>query len=222
MLSFDYTTVWAIAVFFGFGFIIGGIMELGARLPDEELALAAHPVRDHRHRRRDHGAHLAGQTFLVLAAIIGWYVLFAGIFDIVTAFATKDENDLWWLQLILGIAQILIGFWAIGYTGRSIDLLVIWVGASALARGISSLFLAFGLRGAGKEVRKRMIVADVVPPPAITDVSRPAHVHTRQPRHRRPAAACVYVCSGDDEAPARSGPARPRAPSRSTSTSSHR
>ena len=28
VLSFNYRTVWAIAVFFGIGFIIGGIMEL--------------------------------------------------------------------------------------------------------------------------------------------------------------------------------------------------
>ena len=97
-----------------------------------------------------------GQTFLVLAAIIGWYILFAGIMDIVTSIAVKEENDLWWLQLVLGIAEVLIGFWAVGYTGRSVALLVIWVGASALARGISSIVLGFGLHSTGKELRKRM------------------------------------------------------------------
>jgi uncharacterized membrane protein HdeD (DUF308 family) len=97
-----------------------------------------------------------GQTFLVLAAIIGWYILFAGIMDIVTSLATRDINDLWWLQLLLGVAEVFIGFWAVGYAGRSITLLVVWVGASALARGISSIFLGFGLHSAGKEVRKRM------------------------------------------------------------------
>ena len=166
VLSFDYTTVWAIALFFGFGFIMGGIMELALAFQTRSwrwlhilfgiIAIVAGLM----------ALIWPGQTFLVLAAIIGWYVLFAGIFDLVTAFATRDENDLWWLQLILGIAQILIGFWAIGYSGRSIDLLVIWVGASALARGISELFLAFGLRGAGKELRKRM--TSDLPPPAIT------------------------------------------------------
>jgi uncharacterized membrane protein HdeD (DUF308 family) len=97
-----------------------------------------------------------------MAAIIGWYVLFAGIFDIVTAFAIRDGNDLWWLQLILGIAEVLVGFWAVGYAGRSVALLVIWVGASALARGISSFFIGFGLHSAGKEVRKRI---NKLPPP---------------------------------------------------------
>lgn len=156
VLSFDYETVWAVAVFFGFGFIAGGAMELmvASQTPDWRwlhvafgiIAIIAGVV----------ALLWPGQTFLALAAIIGWYVLFAGIIDILTAFAIKDDNDLWWLQLILGSAQVLIGFWAIGYAGRSIDLLVIWVGATALARGISSIFLGFGLHGMGEEMRKRM------------------------------------------------------------------
>ena len=153
VLSFNYDTVWAIAIFFGLGFIAGGIMSL----------VMAAQVRAWRWLHILFGviAILAGivalawpgQTFLVLAAVIGWFVLLAGVIDLVTAFVTKDENDLWWLQLILGIAQILIGFWAVGYSGRSIAVLVIWVGASALARGISELFLAFGLRKAGKKLK---------------------------------------------------------------------
>jgi uncharacterized membrane protein HdeD (DUF308 family) len=87
-----------------------------------------------------------GQTCLVLAALIGWYLMFKGVFDIIMALAAKDEYDMWWLTLIIGIAEILIGFWAIGYDGRSIALLVIWVAASALARGITDLFLAFQLK----------------------------------------------------------------------------
>ena len=162
VLTFDYDTVWAVAVFFGLGFIAGGAMELmmGMQAPGWRwlhvafgvIAIVAGLI----------ALIWPGQTFLVLAAIIGWYVLFAGVIDMVTAFATKDENDLWWLQLILGIAEVLIGFWAIGYSGRSIALLVVWVGASALARGISSIFLGFGLHGVGKEVRKRM---SNLPPP---------------------------------------------------------
>jgi uncharacterized membrane protein HdeD (DUF308 family) len=157
VLSFDdFETVWAVAVFFGIGFIVGGILELAvaSRVPGWKwlhilfgiIAIVAGIL----------ALIWPGQTFLVLAAIIGWYVLFSGIMDMITAFVTKDENDLWWLQLVLGIAQVLIGFWAVGYAGRSIALLVIWVGASALARGISDIFIGFGLHSAGKEVRKRM------------------------------------------------------------------
>jgi uncharacterized membrane protein HdeD (DUF308 family) len=159
VLSFNFDTVWAIAVFFGFGFIIGGIMELivGFETPAWRwlhilfgiIAIIAGIL----------ALIWPGQTFLVLAAIIGWYILFAGIMDIGIAFATKPENDLWWLQLVLGIAEVLIGFWAVGYSGRSIALLVVWVGASALARGISSIFLGFGLHSSGKELRKKLATA---------------------------------------------------------------
>src|SRR5262245_28824287 len=166
VLSFNFDTVWAIAVFFGFGFIIGGIMELYVGFQSEvwrwlHIVLVVIAII---------AGFLAliwpGQTFLVLAAIIGWYILFAGIMDIVISISTKEESDLWWLQLILGVAEVLIGFWAVGYSGRSIALLVIWVGASALARGISSIVLGFSLHSTGKELRKRM--SSTPPRPAIT------------------------------------------------------
>jgi uncharacterized membrane protein HdeD (DUF308 family) len=162
VLSFNFDTVWAIAVFFGFGFMIGGAMELYVAFQTPGwrwlhilfgvIAIVAGLL----------ALIWPGQTFLVLAAIVAWYILFAGIMDIVIAFSTREENDLWWLQLILGIAEVLIGFWAVGYAGRSVALLVVWVGASALARGISSIFLGFGLHRAGKEVRKRL---SATPPP---------------------------------------------------------
>jgi uncharacterized membrane protein HdeD (DUF308 family) len=163
VLSFNFDTVWAIAVFFGIGFIVGGAMELFMAGSAEGwrwlhiafgvIAIVAGIVT----------LAWPGQTFLVLATIIGWYVLLIGIMDIATAFATREENDLWWLQLILGIAEVLVGFWAVGYAGRSIAVLVIWVGAAALARGISSIFLAVGLHKAGKELRAR--ISTVPPPP---------------------------------------------------------
>jgi uncharacterized membrane protein HdeD (DUF308 family) len=165
VLSFNFDTVWAIAVFFGFGFIIGGIMELYVGFQSEGwrwlhilfavIAILAGIV----------ALVWPGQTFLVLAAIIGWYILFAGIMDIVISISTKEDNDLWWLQLILGVVEVLIGFWAVGYAGRSIAVLVIWVGASALARGISSIVLGFGLHSTGKELRKKM---SSTPPRAAT------------------------------------------------------
>jgi uncharacterized membrane protein HdeD (DUF308 family) len=166
VLSFNFDTVWAVAVFFGFGFIIGGTMELfvafqatGWRwlhIAFGVIAIIAGIV----------ALAWPGQTFLVLAAIIGWYILFAGIMDIVTSIAVKEDNEMWWLQLILGVVEVLIGFWAVGYTGRSVALLVIWVGASALARGISSIVLGFGLHSTGKELRKK--ISPTPPRPAIT------------------------------------------------------
>lgn len=91
-----------------------------------------------------------GGTFAMLAAFIGWYLLFKGMLDIVLAFATKDVNDAWWLGLIIGIVEVFLGFWAAGSYGRSVTLLIVFVGAIALTRGITDIVLAFRLRKLGQ------------------------------------------------------------------------
>jgi uncharacterized membrane protein HdeD (DUF308 family) len=154
VLSFDITTVYAIAIFLGVGFIVGGVVEL----------MLAAVAEDGRWLYITFGiiAIIAGivalvwpeQTFVVVAAITAWLLLFMGILDVVTSLASRHDSELWWLQLILGVLEIAVGVWAIGYTGRSIALLVIWVGVAALFRGISHIVLAFGLRGADKQLRQ--------------------------------------------------------------------
>jgi uncharacterized membrane protein HdeD (DUF308 family) len=86
-----------------------------------------------------------GGTFALLAAFIGWYLLFKGMLDIVLAFATKADNDAWWLGLIVGIVEVILGFWAAGSFGRSAALLIVFIGAIALTRGITDIVLAFHL-----------------------------------------------------------------------------
>jgi uncharacterized membrane protein HdeD (DUF308 family) len=90
-------------------------------------------------------------AFFSLAAIIGWYLLFKGFLDIVVSLSARMVSDLWWLGLVVGIAEILIGFWAAGSPRESVALLIIWVGASALARGIMEIILAFRIRGLQRE-----------------------------------------------------------------------
>ena len=152
VLSFDFTTVYAVAIFAGFMFLLFGVNEFfEAAMVDEWKWL---------HALMGVIGLIAGivafawpeQTFLTLAAIVAWYLLFRGTFDVVFALLTKQENDLWWLTLVVGIAEIVIAFWAIGYEGRSIALLVIWVGATALARGIMNIIAAFTLRGAKQQL----------------------------------------------------------------------
>ncbi len=87
-----------------------------------------------------------GGTFAMLAAFVGWYLLFKGLLDIVLAFATKADNDTWWLLLIVGIVEVILGFWAAGRFGRSVALLIVFIGAIALTRGITDIVLAFRLR----------------------------------------------------------------------------
>lgn len=92
-----------------------------------------------------------GNTFFWLSAFIGWYLLFKGIADIFLAFMTKSVNEAWWLGLIVGIVEVIIGFWAAGRFQRSAYLLVFFVGVIALAHGITDIVNAFRLRKASND-----------------------------------------------------------------------
>ena len=88
-------------------------------------------------------------AFWALASMIGLLLVIMGTFDIISSIAAKDINDAWWLGLIAGILEILVGFWASQqyFPARAV-LLIIWVGFLALFRGISEIVLAFELRSA--------------------------------------------------------------------------
>jgi uncharacterized membrane protein HdeD (DUF308 family) len=92
------------------------------------------------------------QTFLTLAALIGWFLLIDGTMQLSVAIVRRHDYDLWWLLMILGIVEILIAFWAIGYPGRSIVLLIIWVGATALVKGITLIVAGFALHSSAKRI----------------------------------------------------------------------
>jgi uncharacterized membrane protein HdeD (DUF308 family) len=93
-----------------------------------------------------------GASFVWLAAYVGWYLLIKGFFDIVVGFATKRDHDAWWLLVLVGIVEVLLGFWAAGEFIRSAYLLVILVGALALARAIGDIVTAFRLRSLNQAV----------------------------------------------------------------------
>jgi uncharacterized membrane protein HdeD (DUF308 family) len=79
---------------------------------------------------------------------MSFYFIVKGIFDVVLALAGWGAAAHSWLYLLLGIAEIVVGFWAAGDFGHRVILLVVWVGVTALTRGISEIVLAFTLRSA--------------------------------------------------------------------------
>ena len=150
VFQWDYTTVYAVSYLFGFVALMAGANEflaiavsttgwkivrgiVGALFIIAGIWALVHP----------HNA------FATLAALIGFFVLIKGIFDVVVAFMTKNQFELWWLQLMLGIVEILLAFWVAGAFRNQVILLVVYVGMIALARGITELFLAFKLKGLG-------------------------------------------------------------------------
>ncbi len=87
-----------------------------------------------------------GNTFAALAAVMSFYFIIKGAFTIVVAIATRKDADLWWLLLVVGFAELLLGFWAAGDFGHRQILLIVWVGAVAFARGISAIVFGFRVR----------------------------------------------------------------------------
>jgi uncharacterized membrane protein HdeD (DUF308 family) len=147
VLRFDYTSVRAISILFGIVAIAAGLFEVGMtilasgwwKLLYAVLAVAfiASGIVSFIH---------PGDTFLALAAVISFFLIFAGTFDIIMAISARREIDVWWLQLVGGIIELALGFWAAGYYGRSAVLLVAWVAAFAVIRGVTNIVLAFRVR----------------------------------------------------------------------------
>lgn len=74
--------------------------------------------------------------------MISFFLVFAGTFDIIMSISARREIEVWWLQLIGGIIELALGFWAAGYYGRSAVLLVAWVAAYTVIRGVTEIVLA--------------------------------------------------------------------------------
>jgi uncharacterized membrane protein HdeD (DUF308 family) len=147
LLRFDYTSVYAISLLFGFVAIAAGIVEIGVtflvsgwwKLLNAVLAIAyiAAGVISFIH---------PGDTFAALAAVFSFVLVLAGVFDVIMAISARREIEVWWLQLIGGIIELALGFWAAGYFGRSEILLVAWAAAFALIRGVQEVVFAFRIR----------------------------------------------------------------------------
>jgi uncharacterized membrane protein HdeD (DUF308 family) len=149
----NYKTVYAVSILFGIVAIAAGVTEflsfplwttgwkivhgiLGTLFVIAGIWALVHP----------HNA------FATLAALMGLFLLFKGIYDIMVSFIAKDQLEIWWLQLVLGILEIFLAFWVSGSFRRSVILLVAYVGIIALSRGITDIFVAFKLRGLKKDI----------------------------------------------------------------------
>jgi uncharacterized membrane protein HdeD (DUF308 family) len=81
-------------------------------------------------------------TFVTLAAVISFYFVFRGSFDVASALAFSTVPG-WWVLLLAGLAELALGFWAAGSWKASATLLVAWVAAAALVHGVGQITAAF-------------------------------------------------------------------------------
>jgi uncharacterized membrane protein HdeD (DUF308 family) len=153
VLSYNVGSLLALAVLAGVSFLMTGITQV----------MAAGRVKDWRWLYLVGGvlSILAGilafvwpgRTLLVLSVILAWFLVFKGIVDIVGALAAHGR-PYWWLGLILGILELLLGIWAAGYPGRSLFVFVNLVGVYAIFYGFTEVFAAFDLRGLGHRLER--------------------------------------------------------------------
>jgi uncharacterized membrane protein HdeD (DUF308 family) len=153
ILRFDYTTVAAIALLFGVFCFAAAANEVmvsavtssrGWRILHFLLAALFIVVGALSFFRPE-------DTFVGLAAVMSFYFVFRGAFDIATSLAASRVPG-WWVLLLVGIAELAIGFWAAGSWNVSVVVLVSWVSAGALIHGIGQIASAFLVRKVGHGV----------------------------------------------------------------------
>jgi uncharacterized membrane protein HdeD (DUF308 family) len=88
-------------------------------------------------------------TFVGLSALVAFFLVFAGIFNVIVSLSNRDV-ELWWLRLIVGIFEVGFGFWCAGSFNRSAIFLVSFVAVAALFHGISQIVMSFQIRRLGE------------------------------------------------------------------------
>jgi uncharacterized membrane protein HdeD (DUF308 family) len=147
VLRFDYTSVSAISILFGCVAIAAGVLEIVVLALAQGWWKLLHGFLSVVFIATGIIAFIhPGDTFVALAAVISFFLVFAGTFDIIVSISARHEIEVWWLQLIGGIIELALGFWAAGYYGRSAILLIAWVAAFTLIRGVRDIVLAFRVR----------------------------------------------------------------------------
>jgi len=150
VLSLTVDTVWTLAIFVGIWLIFTGIDEL----------VVAGKVTEYKWLYLVGGvlSILAGivclvwpdSTLLVISIFIAWFLLFRGVFDLVIAL-TNTHMDYWWVLLLRGLVELLLGMWAIA-DGAELALFVVLVGVGAIVYGVVEVFAALRLRDLDKQL----------------------------------------------------------------------
>ena len=94
-----------------------------------------------------------GATTAALADSLGFLFLLVAIFWVIEAFATRGENDLWWLGLLSGIIMFVLAFWVAGqFFFERVYILLVFAGIWAMLQGVTDVVRAFQFKRLGKLV----------------------------------------------------------------------
>lgn len=154
VLSYNVGSLLALAVFVGATFIASGVTQLLAAgrvdnwrwlyLVGGVLSILAGVI----------AFAWPGRTLLVVSVLLAWFLVFKGIVDAISALA-NTHRDWWWVTLLLGFLEFLLGIWAVGYPGRALFVFVNLVGIYAIFYGFTEIFAGFALRELTHGPRRR-------------------------------------------------------------------
>jgi uncharacterized membrane protein HdeD (DUF308 family) len=137
VLSYRVGSLTAVAVLVGAAFLFGGVTQ---------LALASSVSGGWRWLLIIVGilALIAGimtfvwptVTLYIVSIFVAWYLIVFGVMHFVTALA-GPKASWWWTQLLLGVAEFVLGAWAVRSWERSVLTLVTLVGVWAIFHGVT-------------------------------------------------------------------------------------
>jgi uncharacterized membrane protein HdeD (DUF308 family) len=153
VLSYKHATLFAIAYFAGALFIATGIFELvgsAGLLRHRWLYILMGLV--------SIGVGIAlfvwpKETLYVTTILIGWVLLLWGITNIVMSLFST-HTPYWWVVLIKGGIELLLGVWAIRHPGNALTVLVVVIGLWAILWGVVEIIAAFAAHHAKREWAK--------------------------------------------------------------------
>jgi uncharacterized membrane protein HdeD (DUF308 family) len=87
-----------------------------------------------------------GPTLLVIAAFIGFWVLFSGVLTITGSVSGRHVLPYWGLFLGLGVAETVLSFWLLTRPGLTLVAAVIAIGLWSLVYGVILVIVALDLR----------------------------------------------------------------------------
>jgi uncharacterized membrane protein HdeD (DUF308 family) len=153
VLSYRQGSLLAVAAFVGVAFLLGGVSQLAVASRVREwrwlfivaglLGVAAGIVT----------FAWPGRTLYVVSILVAWYLIVFGVLHLVGSLA-GPKVGYWWTQLLLGVAELVLGVWAVRAWQRSLLTLVTLVGVWAIFFGVAEIFAAFSVREAGKRVER--------------------------------------------------------------------
>jgi len=149
VLSYRVGSLAAVTALVGVAFLYGGVTELAAAswvrsgrwlfIVGGIMALAAGILT----------FVWPGITLYVVAILLAWYLIIFGVMHLISALA-GPKVSYWWTQLLLGVAELILGVWAVRSWQWSLLTLLTLIGVWAIFYGVAEIFAAFSVRQAGK------------------------------------------------------------------------